>query len=92
MGLLAHGATTRGLVLTELTVRFSRVFKRRYFRSNSLMDEFVESEIQNYFRCNTPGTFHFCFEENDSSFLQSANFQCYRVLVTRNILNLSKGI
>lgn len=29
--LLAHGATTQGLVLTELTVRFNRVFKRRYF-------------------------------------------------------------
>ena len=59
--------------------------------SNSPMDEFFESEIQNYFRCNTPGTFHFCFEENDSSFLQSANFQCCRVLVTRIILTLSKS-
>jgi len=29
--LLALGATTRGLVLTEVTVRFSKVFKRRYF-------------------------------------------------------------
>ena len=50
---------------------YQEILVTRY-SSNSSTGEFVESEFLN--SINTLGTKIFCFKQNDSSFLQSANF------------------